>query len=944
MKHQLKYVFLALIVSFITSSSAFLAHNPSLYKKTIIKSLDDTNGNGTQSTHTSENPYAKVLAAETQQSSDSKQQSSEVAYDSSGENLVLNSSYEVNSGDEPKYWDITNGQQNQYSMVTDPVRSGDKSLKVTLNGKTIALYGKTSQDTASKAPYTLSVSLNLASYNCSGTKCTVTLGLTDSNTQNKLHTKAFTIDSTFPTNTWVRMSATFDNSQLTKLNPFIEFESDFSSGTVYLDDVKLEIGSRYTEYSQTNGLSASDGAISADKHGNLYPTKSNSGSLGTTNKKWLSLDLKSASIDKNGNLSVDGNAAIGGTADVSGDLHVIGKVGIGTTDPNSILDISGNVTGDTTAAGNLLRLTNTNTSNGARAGIVFQTDEGAGNRRAIIQGGEDRAGGTTGILTFLTRGSSGSIDERLRIDSVGNVGIGTTSPNAMLQIGSNTGTSNGEIILSRSSGASNRSFKVGLDSRYFFSVGDYANGEGPYTPFLTINYGSGNTGIGTSSPASKLSVLGNAAIGATYGNLRAPTSGLVVEGNVGIGTTNPTELLSTYGDFAGYSGSFFNDGNADTRQGLFIQGCLDTSPTSACNFLEFRDGNGTVLGAVEGNGAGGVTNASAGSDYAELFNGDKSKVERGDLLGIDANGKVVPATVNTRLLGVYSVKPATLGNWQDGWENDNGVVPVGLLGQLPVKVSTENGDITAGDFLTVSSKAGVAMKADKSGHTIGRALESTSSDGEILAYISTDYYTTDDLLKSASDDVRSSVKTLSEDYTKTFEKYDEELSQTKDDVKDIKKDIQSIWDLLEVLTLNDSNLKVKVNLNVDGDIAFKSATATGTIEAGIIKIDAKDGSIIAMEIKADKGTFDELTVKSLKIDSKDDDHKITGSGKLTAGEKSVTIDTKEAKSDSKIFITPTTKTNNQTLYVSDIKDGDGFEVTVEESQADDIKFNWWIIN
>jgi hypothetical protein len=51
----------------------------------------------------------------------------------------------------------------------------------------------------------------------------------------------------------------------------------------------------------------------------------------------------------------------------------------------------------------------------------------------------------------------------------------------------------------------------------------------------------------TSAAASTLSVVGNAAIGTTFGSLSAPTGGLLVQGNVGIGTSTPTAQLSTTG-------------------------------------------------------------------------------------------------------------------------------------------------------------------------------------------------------------------------------------------------------------------------------------------------------------------------------------------------------------------------------------------------------------
>ena len=46
--------------------------------------------------------------------------------------------------------------------------------------------------------------------------------------------------------------------------------------------------------------------------------------------------------------------------------------------------------------------------------------------------------------------------------------------------------------------------------------------------------------IAKTAPVAKLGITGNASIGATYGALAAPVSGLIIEGNAaGIGTTGP---------------------------------------------------------------------------------------------------------------------------------------------------------------------------------------------------------------------------------------------------------------------------------------------------------------------------------------------------------------------------------------------------------------------
>lgn len=54
--------------------------------------------------------------------------------------------------------------------------------------------------------------------------------------------------------------------------------------------------------------------------------------------------------------------------------------------------------------------------------------------------------------------------------------------------------------------------------------------------------------------------------------------------------------------------------------------------------------------------------------------------------------------------------------------------PVITSGKAVVRVSSENGTIKAGDFVTSSPKNGVAMKAEKSGYVLGTALEDYSDE------------------------------------------------------------------------------------------------------------------------------------------------------------------------------------------------------------------------
>jgi hypothetical protein len=54
---------------------------------------------------------------------------------------------------------------------------------------------------------------------------------------------------------------------------------------------------------------------------------------------------------------------------------------------------------------------------------------------------------------------------------------------------------------------------------------------------------SGNVGIGTTTPSSKLTVNGNASVGNSFNGTAAPANGAIIQGNVGVGTATPTSHL-----------------------------------------------------------------------------------------------------------------------------------------------------------------------------------------------------------------------------------------------------------------------------------------------------------------------------------------------------------------------------------------------------------------
>ncbi len=91
---------------------------------------------------------------------------------------------------------------------------------------------------------------------------------------------------------------------------------------------------------------------------------------------------------------------------------------------------------------------------------------------------------------------------------------------------------------------------------------------------------------------------------------------------------------------------------------------------------------------------------------------------------------------DTNMFGLVSGNPALY--LED--RNLENYVLVGSKGEMDVRVSSKNGEIKRGDYLTSSEIPGVAQKADKSGRVLGIALEEyTSTDpnqvGVISAYV-----------------------------------------------------------------------------------------------------------------------------------------------------------------------------------------------------------------
>ncbi|MGZ3769156.1 MAG: tail fiber domain-containing protein [Bdellovibrio sp.] len=262
---------------------------------------------------------------------------------------------------------------------------------------------------------------------------------------------------------------------------------------------------------------------------------------------------------------------------------VTGNVGIGTTSPSGLLQVAGvSYFGINGTSFPTLGTTNGIVGGATNSGGSFELAMSGGNTGAIVRVGTSSNASylqsdSTIPLTLRTNGA-----ERMRIDSSGNVGIGTTTPNAKLDV------ANGTIRALDSATQFYPTSGKGIEMFSLSGVGyifEYDRGTSTYGN-LSLN---GNVGIGTAAPAAPLEIpgigtygqsnwyrgirLGNAtalfwASGTSYsyslgqsgnvlyfGRATSETGGagtqtydmVLNSGLVGIGTPSPTALLHVNG-------------------------------------------------------------------------------------------------------------------------------------------------------------------------------------------------------------------------------------------------------------------------------------------------------------------------------------------------------------------------------------------------------------
>ena len=406
-----------------------------------------------------------------------------------------------------------------------------------------------------------------------------------------------------------------------------------------------------------------------------------------------------------------------------------GNVGIGTTTPETALDVVGSITSSAIV----------------KSGTYFSANN-VGYIRGDTAGSLRIQGGSTNT-EFRNNANNATL---VTILNEGNIGIGTTGPTYKFQISGTAGAGGVARIGSIDYGTTTV-LSIAPGSVYFDAPG-VVGGR------MTINGSTGNVGIGTTSPSQKLHIVGLDSAPSTSGSaidgvlrIGASITNIVLDSGVKSGggpyswlqSRNQTTYSANYNLALNPNGGNVGIGTTTPGSKLDVYYATSTASTDIFRLLSDVSGSGNVKFRVNAQGDifnDGAATISNPADVAESY----SALEAVDAGTVVAFGSTTIAWSSTEgsatstasssdiyeiagvrkaldgyeAVGVVSTRPGL----HLGADIQNGV-PVALSGRVPVKVTAENGLVLRGDYLTVSpTRPGYAMKLTGEGRSIGRAL------------------------------------------------------------------------------------------------------------------------------------------------------------------------------------------------------------------------------
>lgn len=207
---------------------------------------------------------------------------------------------------------------------------------------------------------------------------------------------------------------------------------------------------------------------------------------------------------------------------------------------------------------------------------------------------------------------------------------------------------------------------------------------------------------------------------------------------VGINITEPenalhvSDFIDATGTLENHIAQIENRSTGTSPDVLALKVGTPGDPGTAVNFLTFFGAGVESLGAIQGNGAGGVVLAGPGADYGEYLPklDPAENIAPGELLGVHAG------RVSRELRGASRVLVASTGSIVAGNDPGEGAredhVLVAFVGQVQARV---RGPVAAGDLIVADGQgigyavAPQALTAEQLPLVVGEAWESSQESG-----------------------------------------------------------------------------------------------------------------------------------------------------------------------------------------------------------------------
>ncbi len=444
-----------------------------------------------------------------------------------------------------------------------------------------------------------------------------------------------------------------------------------------------------------------------------------------------------------GNILTVTNSSVVASISAGGNIELAGYASIG---------------GNNVAAGKILNVNATGLTSGTGLNILGGTNLIAGGTLANLNMGAATVGNGLTVATTGVYTGTGLINVTTNGLTTGQgINLNSTAaivtPGSLLSITANTLSTGSLASLSATALSSGSALKI-LGGTSMVAGGALVKLDmGAATNGFALNMqGTGNITTG----GAMLNIMNNTMQAGSIASISAK----------GLTSGNIFNIIASTSAFTG--NVFKIQAKNLSTEGSIFNISVPTSSSQQVHILLATNANGTVVASLSNSGTlalrGKIFNHGGGSaaclslnspagcvDYAETYPTQDSSIEAADLLAPDPNNpeNVIKAVRGTSVIGIVSTNPATLitGNiFSYGAETLSdvpaGQVPVALAGRVPLKVSTENGPINIGDYLTASSIPGVAMRATKAGQAVGPALGSYSGSGvgQVMTFVGAGYY------------------------------------------------------------------------------------------------------------------------------------------------------------------------------------------------------------